>query len=169
MKKISNCCSYPIVDETGLCGMCSEHCEVKEQSTFYIVKWDVSVVAKVSKTIDDFEIIKELDDGVEFESGIIKIDDKFYKLCHQDFKLNLLSVEEIKEPPFNETSHDNDEITCPNCANEFSDNWEYIDSGTIECGVCGSAIVYQREVTVSYYSSVVRANKNIKEIQHASK
>ncbi|MDA3908268.1 MAG: hypothetical protein PF437_04205 [Sulfurimonas sp.] len=164
MNKLSNCCSYPIKDETDICGMCGEHCEEQEQKIFYIVKWDVSLICESSKTIDDFEIIKELDEGIEFESGILKIDDKFYKLCHQDFKLNILSVEEIKEPLFKETSHSDDEIVCPNCSSEFSDSWDYSDSGTIECDTCGSHVFYERELSVSYNSSVAVANKNIKEI-----
>ena len=37
-------------------------------------------------------------------------------------------------------------------------------SGTIECDTCGSHVFYERELSVSYNSSVARANKNIKEI-----
>jgi DNA-directed RNA polymerase subunit RPC12/RpoP len=162
--KRSNCCSYPIKEDTDLCGMCGEHCEELEKSPFYIVKWDLSLMCSAAESIDDYEIIKELEDEVKFESGIIKIDDKFYRVCHQNFKLNFISVEEIKEPSFEETSHNDDEIVCPNCGSEFSDSWEYSDSGTIECCACGSDVFYEREISVSYNSSVARANKNIKEL-----
>lgn len=159
--KRSNCCSYPIVGETGICGMCGEHCEEKEDEVFYIVKWDTGLMCEPGTTIDDLEVIKTLDSDIEFESKLLRIDNKFYRKCSRNFKLNYLSVEECDEPQYEDELHCEDEITCPNCGYKISDSWECSDSGDKACSSCGSEYSYQRNVMVDYSMTVTKSNKTI--------
>jgi len=35
MDKCSNCCNAPIIENTGLCSECKEHCEVVDCEVYY--------------------------------------------------------------------------------------------------------------------------------------
>ena len=43
-----------------------------------------------------------------------------------------------------------DEIVCPYCGCEFSESYEFGDSGECECDECGKEFEYYRHVEVTY-------------------
>ena len=48
-----------------------------------------------------------------------------------------------------------DEIVCPYCGYEFSDSYEYRDSGVIDCGDCDRKINLTVDYSVSYSTSKI--------------
>mgnify|MGYP000468061035 CR=1 FL=1 len=53
-------------------------------------------------------------------------------------------------------------ITCPHCGYENIDSWEASDSDDEHyCGTCGSVFSYERNVEVTYSSSVIERNDSV--------
>ena len=42
------------------------------------------------------------------------------------------------------------EVVCPYCLHEFSDSWEFEESGEISCESCGKKFNMEREVEITY-------------------
>jgi DNA-directed RNA polymerase subunit RPC12/RpoP len=47
-----------------------------------------------------------------------------------------------------------DFIVCPECGHEERDAWEYGESGDIVCPNCGQRLHFERNVTVTYTTTV---------------
>lgn len=51
------------------------------------------------------------------------------------------------------------EIICPHCEYEFTDSWEYPDSGEIDCYSCDKTFYCEVVVTVAYTSSKIEEDE----------
>jgi len=113
--------------------------------------------------------------------GVIEIDDDkdimSHPLCYQDKIYIICSFTPLKgeyhhahlEPltefnpdvrPEHETHGDN--LICPVCGHKEEDSWELPDSDDeYECGTCGSTLSYQRNVSVTYSTTVIEVNQPI--------
>ena len=50
------------------------------------------------------------------------------------------------------------EIVCPHCGYEFSDSWEFEDSGDAECYRCDLAFFFERQIEVTYTTVAARGD-----------
>ena len=106
----------------------------------------------------------------EIEMGeLLIINNVAYMICSLSGKGNKFQtayVERVKnqsvfvdgEDP--EEQYGTDNITCPYCGYENEDSWESDESDEhYECPNCGSYFSYEREVSISYYSSPIEKNE----------
>jgi hypothetical protein len=85
-------------------------------------------------------------------------EDKIYRVWminkSQDFAA--LQQINIKDEP-NEEEYGEDNIKCPVCGYEEPDSWEYAEeSEESECGKCGAILSYNKNVSVTYNTQLVR-------------
>ena len=99
----------------------------------------------------------------------IKIGEKTYCSCQgkrdgEDYYLGVYEYK-MKDDDEIDTEYE-DEITCPACGNKTGDSWESSESDdNYECEQCGSVFSYEREVEVSYSSSLVKKNDVFVELE----
>lgn len=128
--------------------------------------WDYSMNNRTPKD-DGIQPIAITDKEIEMGEPLI-INNVAYTICSLSGKGNkfqIAYVERIKnqsvfvygEEPKEQYGTDN--ITCPYCGYE-TDSWESNESDEhYECANCGSYFSYEREVSVSYYSSPIEKNE----------
>lgn len=119
---------------------------------------------------DGIEPIAVIDKEIEMGELLI-INNVAYTICSLSGKGNkfqIVYVERVKnqsvfidgEEP--EEQYGTDNITCPYCGYENADSWEAEESDDhYECPNCGSYFSYEREVSVSYYSSPIKKNESL--------
>lgn len=129
--------------------------------------WDYSMNNRNPRD-DGIEPIAVTDKEIEMGELLI-INNVAYTICSLSGKGNkfqIAYVERIKnqsvfidgEDP--EEQYGTDNITCPYCGYENADSWEADESDNhYECPNCGSYFFYEREVSVSYYSSPIEKNE----------
>ena len=117
-----------------------------------LTEWDEVKVYKILSVADD----------VELWDRAIELDGKFYSVCCSQG--NKYKIRELEQFNLEEDENwDKSEITCPICGYEESDSWEYdSDYGELECGGCGAALEWSREVEVSYAAEVKKSLQPIK-------
>lgn len=94
--------------------------------------------------------------------ALIEKDGRFFAWCRIDAQNNEMLVEETGcFEPENEECSLEDEITCPNCYGTL-ESWELDNSGELECEQCGCVYEYQRDVVVTYCTTVVTPGKTVK-------
>ncbi|MDD2267442.1 hypothetical protein [Sulfuricurvum sp.] len=127
-----------------------------------IAHWDVKKIC--DKDCEDFDFIIEIDIPLTFDRNLLKINGDFYYKCSWDMKRDIIFVKRIN-PIFEEETYGEDEIKCPHCGANKSDSWEYSDSSdSEECQSCGSIYSYQRNVEVSYQSTLITKNETYDEV-----
>ena len=113
---------------------------------------------------DEVKVYKTLSvaDDVELWNRAINLEGKFYSICCSQG--NKYQIRELEQFNLEEDENwDKSEITCPICGYEESDSWEYdSDYGELECGGCGAALEWSREVEVSYSAEVKKSLQPIK-------
>jgi len=131
--------------------------------------WDYSMNNKTSRD-DGIEPVAVTDKEIEMGELLI-INNVAYTICSLSGKGNKFQtayVERVKnqsvfvdgEEP--EEQYETGSITCPYCGYENGDSWEADESDEhYECPNCGSYFSYEREVSVTYYSSP--KNRDFKE------
>lgn len=129
--------------------------------------WDYSMNNRTPRD-DGIEPIVVTDKEIEMGELLI-INNVAYTICSLSGKGNkfqIAYVERVKnqsvfvdgEDP--EEQYGADNITCPYCGYEDVDSWEANESDDhYECSNCGSYFSYEREVSVSYYSSPIEKNE----------
>lgn len=129
--------------------------------------WDYSMNNRTPRD-DGIEPIVVTDKEIEMGELLI-INNVAYTICSLSGKGNkfqIAYVEKVKnqlvfvdgEDP--EEQYGTDNITCPYCGYEDEDSWEADESDDhYECPNCGSYFSYEREVSVSYYSSPIEKNE----------
>lgn len=129
--------------------------------------WDYSMNNRTPRD-DNIEPIVVTDKEIEMGELLI-INNVAYTICSLSGKGNkfqIAYVERVKnqsvfvydEDP--EEQYATDNITCPYCGYENTDSWEADESDEhYECSNCGSYFSYEREVSVSYYSSPIEKNE----------
>lgn len=129
--------------------------------------WDYSMNNRTPRD-DGIEPIVVTDKEIEMGELLI-INNVAYTICSLSGKGNkfrIAYVERVKnqsvfvdgEDP--EEQYGADNITCPYCGYEDVDSWEANESDDhYECPNCGSYFSYEREVSVSYYSSPIEKNE----------
>lgn len=129
--------------------------------------WDYSMNQRTPRD-DGIEPIVVTDKEIEMGELLI-INNVAYTICSLSGKGNkfqIAYVESVKnqsvfvdgEDP--EEQYGTDNIICPYCGYENEDSWEADESDEhYECPNCGSYFSYEREVSVSYYSSPVEKNE----------
>ena len=131
--------------------------------------WDYSMNNRIPRD-DGIEPIAVTDKEIEMGELLI-INNVAYTICSLSGKGNkfqIAYVERVKnqsvlidgEDP--EEQYGTDNITCPYCGYENADSWEADESDDhYECPNCGSYISYEREVSISYYSSPIEKNESL--------
>lgn len=113
---------------------------------------------------DEVKVFRTLSvaDDVNLWDRAINLDGKFYSVRMSQG--NKYKIRELKEFNIEEKeNYDTSEITCPICGYEFSDSWEYdSDEGDCECGSCGAALEWSRDVSVSYSAEVKKVVEPLK-------
>lgn len=129
--------------------------------------WDYSMNNRTPRD-DGIEPIVVTDKEIEMGELLI-INNVAYTICSLSGKGNkfqIAYVERVKnqsvfvdgEDP--EEQYGTDNITCPYCGYEDEDSWEADESDDhYECPNCGSYFSYEREASVSYYSSPIEKNE----------
>mgnify|MGYP001025302274 CR=1 FL=1 len=131
--------------------------------------WDYSMNNRIPRD-DGIEPIAVTDKEIEMGELLI-INNVAYTICSLSGKGNkfqIAYVERVKnqsvlidgEDP--EEQYGTDNITCPYCGYENADSWEADESDDhYECPNCGSYFSYEREVSISYYSSPIEKNESL--------
>ena len=123
-----------------------------------------------SKNPVDYDkyVFLTVDQEIDF-SAKIKIGDKTYfaHSCSHRGENYYLGVEEYKMKDDEDIDDENEqEITCPVCGYEEGDSWESSESDDDhECQRCGSTFSYEREISVTYGSTMVKKNTEFVELK----
>ncbi len=116
------------------------------------------------KTINDNDfiprVICEIAPIQALPFNLVEIDNKLARCCVISNK-KTLCIEFVSTPIDRDEVCGVDEITCPYCGDRVSDSREYSSSGDEVCDTCGSEYTYSRNITVSYTSNIVDANRKI--------
>ena len=131
--------------------------------------WDYLMNNKTPKD-DGIEPIAVTDKEIEMGDLLI-INNIAYAICSMSGKgdkYKTAYVERVKKQTvfidgeMPEEQYGTDNITCPYCGYEDGDSWEADESNDhYECPNCGCYFSYEREVSVSYYSSPVEKREPI--------
>lgn len=129
--------------------------------------WDYSMNNRNPRD-DGIEPIAVTDKEIEMGELLI-INNVAYTICSlsgKGNKFHIAYIERVKnqsvfidgEDP--EEQYGTDNITCPYCGYENADSWEADESDDhYECPNCGSYFSYEREISVSYYSSPIEKSE----------
>ena len=93
-------------------------------------------------------------------NGLVRIKGKLARPCM--LSEGSIYIEFMGIIPKEDNIHCSDNITCPNCGSEDRDSWEASDSDDEHyCGTCGSVFSYERNVEVTYSSSIIERNDSV--------
>ena len=109
--------------------------------------------------------ICDIDDVSEFPDGLISINNLTARVCSISSAGNFITIEFVGDILNDDEVNHSNEITCPHCGSEVSDSWECSDSDdNYSCDTCGSVFSYEREVEVTYNSTIVSRNASIQKL-----
>lgn len=92
--------------------------------------------------------------------GLVRITGKLARVCM--FTEDIICIEFIESTPKKDEIHCSENITCPHCGNEDRDSWEASDSDDDHhCDTCGSVFSYERNIEITYSSSVIERNDSV--------
>ena len=106
------------------------------------------------------QLVCEIDTVNSIPDGLVRIKEKLARVCMLS-ECNIY-IEFIGKIPEEDDVYCSDNITCPNCGQEDRDSWEAPDSDDEKyCEVCGSVFSYERNIEITYSSSVVERNESV--------
>ena len=92
--------------------------------------------------------------------GLVRITGKLARVCM--LSEDNFYIEFIESMPKKDEIDFSINITCPHCGNENTDSWDASDSDDEHyCDTCGSVFSYERNVEVTYSSSVIERNDSV--------
>lgn len=107
-----------------------------------------------SQSVCEIKTVNSLPDG------LVRIVGKLARVCM--LSEDNIYIEFIGSMPKTDAIHFSKNITCPQCGSEDRDSWEASDSDDEHyCDTCGSVFSYERNVEVTYSSSVIERNDSV--------
>tara|TARA_R110000850_G_C9811628_1_gene451490 strand:- start:52 stop:447 length:396 start_codon:yes stop_codon:yes gene_type:complete len=106
------------------------------------------------------QLICEIKTVESLPEGLIRVKGKLARPCL--LSEGSIYIEFMECIPKKDNIHCSDNITCPNCGSENRDSWEASDSDDAHhCGTCGSVFRYERNVEVTYSSSIIEISDSV--------
>jgi predicted RNA-binding Zn-ribbon protein involved in translation (DUF1610 family) len=102
-------------------------------------------------------VLFETDEEPDFDSPLYEFRGNYYTVRCCSHKGGYIIVKECEYDPeviVDDETFMEPEIVCPMCGYKENDSWEYDDSGDFHCPNCGSVSEYQREVEVTYTTTL---------------
>ena len=116
----------------------------------------------VGNQMPDSAVICEIETMKDFPQGLCDINGKKVHVCMFSDGGDYACIDFIEDMPKVSELLFKHEITCPHCGKQSSDSWEASDSDDeYDCDVCGSVFSYQRNIEVTYSSTIVKVNHEI--------
>lgn len=116
----------------------------------------------VGNKMPDSAVICEIETMKDFPRGLCELNGKEVHVCMFGCDGNYACIDYIEDMPKKSNLSSKHEITCPHCGSESSDSWEASDSDdNHDCEVCGSVFSYERQIEVTYSSTIVKRNDEI--------
>ena len=112
------------------------------------------------EAMQESQSICEINTIKSFPGGLVRIKGKLARLCM--LSEDGVYIEFMGKIPKNEDISNAINITCPHCGSEERDSWEASDSDdNYCCAVCESVFSYERNVEVTYSSSIIERNESV--------
>ena len=113
-----------------------------------------------SEPLQESQSVCEINAVNSMPNSLVLIMGKLARVCM--LSEDNIYIEFMGEIPKEDDIYCSDNITCPNCGHEDRDSWEASDSDDEKyCETCGSVFSYERNVSVTYSSSIIERNENV--------
>ena len=110
--------------------------------------------------LQENQLVCEIETVNSLPDGLVRITGKLARVCM--ISEDSIYIEFIGSMPKKDSIYFSINITCPHCGSEDSDSWEASDSDDEHhCDACGSVFSYERNVEVTYSSSVIERNDSV--------
>ena len=110
--------------------------------------------------LQESQSVCEINSVNSMPDGLVRIKGKLARVCM--FDSEIICIEFMGKIPKKEDISFSKDITCPHCGSEDRDSWEASDSDDEHCcDTCGSVFSYERNIEVTYSSSVIERNDSV--------
>jgi len=110
--------------------------------------------------LQESQSVCEINTVNSMPDGLVRITGKLARVCM--VSEDNIYIEFMGSMPKTDSIHFSINITCPQCGSEDRDSWEASDSDDEHyCDTCGSVFSYERNVEVTYSSSVIERNDSV--------